>query len=81
MKNTKTIRIKNELPELLEAVCTHEDCPDWLNEAIWDAVNDKNGKLSFSADYFRYALANAETYEQALVRRMEVQNNESNQAS
>jgi hypothetical protein len=78
MKNTKTIRIKNELPELLEAVCTHEDCPDWLSEAIWDAVNYKNGKMSYSVDYFRFALANAETYEQALVRRMEVQNNESN---
>ncbi|MDQ3712213.1 MAG: hypothetical protein M3388_08355 [Acidobacteriota bacterium] len=47
------IKIKNEVPELLEAVCIHKDCPEWLKEAIWEAFNNQNIKATFTADYWR----------------------------
>ena len=50
---SKCIRVKNELPELLEAVCYHEDCPTWLKDAIWDAVNNQDQICIFTADYWR----------------------------
>ncbi|HSK72309.1 MAG TPA: hypothetical protein VK892_11470 [Pyrinomonadaceae bacterium] len=54
MKNS-TIRVKNELPELLEAVCAHPDCPDWLKEGIWDVVSGQNQSVLFTATYWRSA--------------------------
>jgi hypothetical protein len=53
MKNNNTIKIKNELPELLEAVCNHEDCPEWLTDAIWDAFNNQTMYCTYSADFWR----------------------------
>lgn len=53
MKKNTTIRIKNELPELLEAVCYHDDCPEWLRDAIWDAFNGQEMCISFSASWWR----------------------------
>jgi len=50
-----TITINNELPELLEAVCSHDDCPSWLRNVIWDGFNDRIDGLSLTASYFRYA--------------------------
>ena len=50
---SRYIRIKNELPELLEAVCYHKDCPNWLKDAIWDAVNNQDQTCIFTADYWR----------------------------
>lgn len=47
------IRIKNELPELLEALCTHPDCPDFIQDAIWDAVSDRATSVTFSAAHWR----------------------------
>ena len=53
MKNNSTIKIKNELPELLEAVCNHKDCPEWLMDAIWDAINNQTMLCTYSADFWR----------------------------
>lgn len=53
---SKYIRIKNELPELLEALCNHDDCPRWLTDEIWDAFNNRNNSSPLSANYFRYLL-------------------------
>ena len=53
MNNNKTIRIKNELPELLEAVCSHSDCPEWLSDGIWDLIHNQPQVALFSALAFR----------------------------
>ncbi len=53
---TKTIRIKNELPELLEAVCTHNDCPEWLADTIWESFNNQGMSVTFSANFWRAQL-------------------------
>ncbi len=64
MKNNNTIRIKNELPELLEAVCGHTDCPEWLSDGIWDSINDKGGAVLYTANHFRAALESVKVSEQ-----------------
>ncbi len=79
MKNS-TIKIKNELPELLEAVCLHKDCPEWLRDDIWESFNNQSGRVTFAADWWRGQLASIPT-EQDLLRRMEAQNNESEHAN
>jgi hypothetical protein len=56
MKRSKTIKIKNELPELLEAVCRHRDCEDWLRDAIWDAFNNQTMSVLFTASYWRTSM-------------------------
>ncbi len=53
MKRQKTDRIKNDLPELLEAVCNHKDCPEWLSDAIWDAVSERSTQIVYSALQWR----------------------------
>ncbi len=53
MKKNNTIKIKNELPELLEAVCNHPDCKDWLTDAIWEAMNNQNIRVNYSATFWR----------------------------
>ncbi|HEX8286785.1 MAG TPA: hypothetical protein VF556_02250 [Pyrinomonadaceae bacterium] len=55
MENS-TITIKNELPELLEAVCNHADCPGWLQDVIWNGFNNRIDATGLSAHWFRYAL-------------------------
>lgn len=56
----KTIRIKNELPELLEAVCIHDNCPEWLRDAIWEAFNNQSSNLIYTADWWRGQLESIE---------------------
>jgi hypothetical protein len=56
MDNNNTV--KNELPELLSAVCNHDDCPEWLKDAIWDTINDKTELDAFAPGYFREMLGN-----------------------
>jgi len=34
--------MSKSLPELLEDVCTHSDCPDFLKHAIFDSFGDQN---------------------------------------
>ncbi len=70
MKKINTVRIKNELPELLEAVINHPDCPDWLRESIWESINE-NSRVTFSADYIRLALASADASEPSQPRENE----------
>jgi hypothetical protein len=50
------VKIKNELPELIEAVCNHPDCPDWLADGIWDAFDNQDRGVVFSAAYWRASL-------------------------
>lgn len=57
---SKFIRIKNELPELLEAVCRHDDCPNWLSDEIWNAFNNRMNGTADTAAFFRYALTEAD---------------------
>jgi hypothetical protein len=64
MKRQKTERIKNELPELLEAVCGHPDCPEWLYDGVWDLIGDKGGAVLYTANHFRAALEAVEVSEQ-----------------
>ena len=52
MKTAKTIRVKNDLPHLLEAVCSHPECPDWLMEGIWDAFNSQSLSVIYTATYW-----------------------------
>ncbi len=56
MNKQKTDGIKNALAELLEAVCGHTDCPEWLAVGIWDLINDKGGAVLYTANHFRAAL-------------------------
>lgn len=51
----KNIKVKNTLPDLLEAVCQHKDCPDWLSDGIWDLVNDQPSSTVFTSSYWQYA--------------------------
>jgi hypothetical protein len=44
------------MPELLEAVCNHDDCPDWLQDVIWNGFNNRMNGSGISAGYFRFAL-------------------------
>jgi hypothetical protein len=60
MKNNITIKIKNELPELIEAVCLHKDCPEWLKDGIWDTFSEQNTALTFSATFWRAQLEGME---------------------
>ncbi len=53
MRHKNTIKIKNELPELLEAICNHKDCPEWLTDAIWEAFNNQNIAVNYSATFWR----------------------------
>lgn len=53
---SKTITIKNELPELLATVCNHPDCPSWLSGEIWDSFNNRMLDFEYTANFFRYAL-------------------------
>ncbi len=64
MEKQKTGRIKNELPELLEAICGHQDCPEWLYDGIWDLVADKGGAVLYTAKHFRATLGAVEVSEQ-----------------
>lgn len=54
MKNnlTKRITINNELPDLINAICQHPDCEDWLRDAIWDAFNNQNQGVVYSLSYW-----------------------------
>jgi hypothetical protein len=81
MNKQKTDRIENELPELLEAVCGHTDCPEWLYGGIWDLINDKGGAVLYTANHFRAVLEAAELSERWAKKRqlknaefMEVEN-------
>jgi hypothetical protein len=54
MRNkNSTIKIKNKLPELLEAVCNHKDCPEWLQDGIWDLFGNQHHRVTFTANYWR----------------------------
>ena len=56
-----TITIKNELPELLEALCQHERCPDWLKNGFEDMFNRLGMRATWSATYWSSILEMAET--------------------
>jgi hypothetical protein len=62
MKNN-TITIKNELPELLEAVCEHPKCPEWLKHDIWDSFTEHHGAITYKADWWRAILVDAPMYD------------------
>ena len=53
MKKNTTM-IKNELPELLDAVFDHPDAPEFLKDAIFDAFNERGAPID--AQYWRYML-------------------------
>ena len=44
------------LPELLSAVCNHDDCPEWIQNAVIDGFNELNSKINLTPNYFRYVL-------------------------
>jgi hypothetical protein len=46
--------VSNEktLPELLEAVCTHTDCPQWLKHGIWDLFGEQSHTCQFTSEYW-----------------------------
>ena len=48
---------KNDIPVLLGQLCTRPDCPDWLKEGIWDAVNEavniSGRKISFNEAHWQ----------------------------
>jgi hypothetical protein len=51
----KNTMVKNELPELLEAIYAHDDTPEWLTMAIWDAFNNRHIEID-DANYWRWML-------------------------
>jgi hypothetical protein len=59
-KKKKYIAVKNKLPELLEAVCYHKDCPRWLKNTIWDKFNNQTATLNFTAAHWRSMLNSIE---------------------
>lgn len=50
--NTTKITLPNTLHDLLSAVTLHDDCPEWLVDAIWDAVNDQGPTITCSSLYW-----------------------------
>ena len=48
----KTVRIKNDLPHLLAALCAHPDCPEELKDAVWDTINDRPKRPTYSVKYW-----------------------------
>ena len=52
MKKARMIRVKNDVPHLLEAVCCHPDCPDWIEDAIWNAFNNQVENTPLTATYW-----------------------------
>jgi hypothetical protein len=62
MKNN-TIKIKNELPELLEAVCDHKDCPEWLKDGIWELFSNQTQSVVYSASWWRCQFEAIDDYE------------------
>ncbi len=57
----KKIKIKNSVPHLLSAVCRHKDCPAWLDDEIWKAVNSYADIPPTSPEQFAVMLAYAPT--------------------
>ena len=56
----KTIKIKNTLPHLIDALWHHDDCPKWLQDIIWDGIeNRRDGRADFAASFWASQLANA----------------------
>ncbi len=53
----KKIKIKNTLPDILSALCSHKDCSDWLKTTIWNKLNDNADIPTDSPETIR---ANAE---------------------
>lgn len=53
MKKKNNITVKNDLPHLLEALCEHPDCPDWLQDAIWEAFNNQDHNVIFTAAFWK----------------------------
>lgn len=56
---SKTIRVKNTVPYLLEALCEHPECPDWLSEDLWDLISNKSPGIRHDAEYWDWQLRNA----------------------
>lgn len=60
MKKNNTIRLQNTLPHLLEAVCSHADCPDWLRGDLWDLINNHDSAVRFDAEFWDWVLKSSE---------------------
>lgn len=59
MKGPGKIRIQNTVPHLLEAIWNHPDCPGWLQNLIWDGINDRCERTEMSATYWASQLESA----------------------
>lgn len=51
-----TLTIPNTTPHLLEALWDHPDCPKWMQDTIWDRINDRMHFTKFSAVYWASCL-------------------------
>jgi hypothetical protein len=49
-----------DIPDMLEELCSHSECPEWLRDGIWDLVNDaanRGGRtIRFDAEHWRHEL-------------------------
>ena len=49
---------EKRVPDLLEELCSHSECPEWLRDGIWDLVNDAandGGRpIRFDAEHWRH---------------------------
>lgn len=46
--------IKNDVPNLLHALCNHQHCPEWLRGLIWDEMNERVESNAYSLGYLTY---------------------------
>ncbi len=56
----KNITVQNTVPHLIEALWEHPDCPKWLQDVIWDGINDRvDGGTKFTPNYWASCLESA----------------------
>lgn len=62
----KTMTVKNEVPEILELLMNHPDCPEWLSMLIGDEMNNRI-LIKDQASWFRFCLNNIEENRRTVV--------------
>jgi hypothetical protein len=72
LRRKRNISIKNELPDILETLCYHPECPDWLRHGIWELFNECGGNVVYTANYW---LAQLDALDSVNVRRLEAKLN------
>lgn len=58
-KHIKKIKVKDTVPHLITALWQHPDCPVWLQDELWEAVNNRIGSTKLTPTYWKAQLQSA----------------------